>query len=249
MVSRKDATTVSLEEKREKSDNLTLAVSGITKSFGNNKVLRGVSFTAKSGDIIGLVGKSGCGKSTLLKILVGWHPADTGTVLMNGENITKDPLQLRRVVGYTTQDNSFYAKQTALENMRYYAGLYGVKDMERLDKLLKAVGLWDPRNTLSERISGGMKRRLDFAISLVHEPKLLILDEPTAGLDPLLIEQFWGVVKKLGKDRIVIMSSHIISEIERYCGRALILKDGAVAMELSGKKLKGLEKEFRRAVA
>lgn len=230
---------------------ISLSIEDVRKSFRRNPVLRGLSLSAKSPDIIGLVGKSGCGKSTLLKILVGYEKPDSGKILLNGKNISKDKMLLRRLVGYTTQENSFYEKLTVVENMRYYSKLYGLgrhEARQRIQELLERVKLAPHRKTLAGNISGGMKRRLDFAISLIHSPDILILDEPTAGLDPLLIDQFWGVVREVvsKENKIVIMSSHILPEIEKYCTKAAIMDEGVIARVLNRAQMKGLEDKFRK---
>jgi ABC-2 type transport system ATP-binding protein len=228
---------------------LSLKIDNLRKSFKNRSVLKDISFEASGSEIIGLVGKSGCGKSTLLKILVGYYKSDGGSILVNGKKV-KNVLELRNLVGYTTQENSFYEKLSVLENMRYYANLYDISGKEReqrIKRLLEDVGLLDSRDVLAEDISGGMKRRLDFAISLLHNPPVLILDEPTTGLDPLLVDQFWKVVNGvvLKHDKIVIVSSHMLSEIENYCSKALLIDKGKIVKVLEKKSLKDLESKFR----
>ena len=138
---------------------LSLKIDNLRKSFKNRSVLKDISFEASGSEIIGLVGKSGCGKSTLLKILVGYYKSDGGSILVNGKKV-KNVLELRNLVGYTTQENSFYEKLSVLENMRYYANLYDISGKEReqrIKRLLEDVGLLDSRDVLAEDISGGMK--------------------------------------------------------------------------------------------
>ncbi|MCX8147564.1 MAG: ABC transporter ATP-binding protein [Candidatus Woesearchaeota archaeon] len=229
---------------------MTLYIEGVSKSFKKRQILKDITLDAHSGEIIGLVGKSGCGKSTLLKIIVGYYKPDSGRILLNGKNISENIMDLRRKVGYTTQENSFYEKLSIIENMKYYSNLYNLPlkgRNKRIESLLDRVGLLEHKNLLASKISGGMKRRLDFAISLLHNPPILILDEPTAGLDPLLVDQFWKIVKDVVKEegKIVIMTSHILSEIEKYCTRAVVIDEGVIISEFSGEGIKGLEKKFR----
>ncbi len=218
-----------------------IEVNDLKKSFGDKHVLRGITFSLEKGDIIGLIGMSGCGKSTLLKILVGYYKADSGEIKLDGK-IVKD---IKRAVGYTTQENSFYDKLSVYENMAYYGNLYGFKPEDKklhIHEILESVGLWDAKDKLAEDLSGGMKRRLDFALSLVHDPELIILDEPTTGLDPLLIEQFWGIVQKIvkTKGKTVIVTSHILHEVEENCNKVAVMHQGKIAqvIDQSKKKIK-----------
>ncbi|MBU1199543.1 MAG: ABC transporter ATP-binding protein [Nanoarchaeota archaeon] len=232
---------------------VTLKVCSIGKTFRKKPVLIDISFEANASDIIGVIGESGCGKSTLLKILVGYYKPDTGNVFLNNKNVSKDVMNLRKTVGYTSQENAFYEKLLVIENMNYYANLYRIPfaDKEkRINDLLEAVALSKQKHVLAENLSGGMKRRLDFAISLIHNPSVLVLDEPTTGLDPLLVSQFWKIVKDVASqnNKIVIVSSHILPEIEKHCTKVVIIKDGIVKAILDRKEIKGLEKKFRRLV-
>lgn len=230
-----------------------LTVKNIKKTFSGKAILKNISLNAKELDIIGLIGKSGCGKSTFLKILVGYHKADSGSIELNGTDISKNSLMLKKIVGYTTQENSFYEKLSVIENMRYYSNIYDVplKIREsRIRELLTDVGLYEHKEKLAENISGGMKRRLDFAISLVHDPKVLILDEPTVGLDPLLIDQFWHIVQKVVKKdkKIAIISSHILPELENNCTKAIFMNNGEIVKELERKDITNLDKKFREYI-
>lgn len=227
-----------------------LKISKVVKSYGHKIILNDITLEAKSGDIVGLIGKSGCGKSTLLKILVGHHSKTSGDIYYEGRLIdNKD--ELKKLVGYTTQENSFYEKLSLIENMRYYARLYNVANAsERIVKLLTYVGLIEHKNKLAENISGGMKRRLDFAISLIHKPSILVLDEPTTGLDPILIEQFWDIIKRYvsENDSIVIVSSHILFEVEKYCNKVAIMNNGKVVKFLTKSEIHDLSKTFKEYV-
>lgn len=230
-----------------------LSVKNIKKSFSGKTILKDISLSAKELEIIGLIGKSGCGKSTFLKILVGYHKADSGSIEFNGKDVSRNPMILKKIVGYTTQENSFYEKLSVIENMRYYSNIYDVqKDVResRIKELLTDVGLYEHRDKMAENISGGMKRRLDFAISLVHDPKILILDEPTTGLDPLLIDQFWNIVQKVVKKgkKIAIISSHILPELEKNCTKAIFMNNGEIVKELEKKEITDLDRRFREYI-
>ncbi len=230
-----------------------LRLSGISKSFGRKKVLDNLSLDINEGELLGIIGKSGCGKSTLIKILVGYHKAESGRIILNGKEVSKNYREVRRLVGYTTQENSFYEKLSIEENMRYYANLYDLNKMQakaRISRLLKEVKLDAHKETLAGDISGGMKRRLDFAISLLHEPKLVILDEPTTGLDPILVDNFWEIIRATAKEQkiTVLISSHLLNEIKQHCDRAAVMSDGRIKAVLDMKRTADLEKEFRRVV-
>ena len=215
-----------------------IRLQNISKSFASTPVLKDISLEIVPGEILALLGRSGCGKSTLIKILVGYHAPSSGKVFFKEQDITKNFTQVREQVGYVTQDNSFYEKLTVLENMYYYGNLYTVptKELkERTQNLLKAIKLEHAQNTLAGDISGGMKRRLDFAISLLHDPTIVVLDEPTTGLDPLLVEEFWKIVTTIVKERhiAVLVSSHLLTEVEQHCSKAAFLKQGHITKLLT----------------
>ncbi|MBU0536556.1 MAG: ABC transporter ATP-binding protein [Nanoarchaeota archaeon] len=212
-----------------------LSLNGITKSFGKRKVLDNLFLDLYPKEIVGLIGRSGCGKSTLIKVLVGYYTPDHGQIIYIKKNITKKFSRVKDIVGYTTQENSFYEKLTVYENMAYYANLYNItgKDKKvRIKELLEVVKLHGARNVLAGDISGGMKRRLDFAISLLHRPKLVILDEPTTGLDPVLVDNFWKIVTDIVQKQniTVLVSSHLLSEVKDNCARAAVLHQGKIHM-------------------
>ena len=160
------------------------------------------------------------------------------------------PKYLRKITGLTTQENSFYEKLTIMENMKYYANLYNVNKKnlrEHLENILDSVDLLKNKNTRAERLSGGMKRRLDFALSIIHDPELLILDEPTTGLNPILVEQFWNVINKAKEKKTIIVISHIFSELKNNCNRLCILNQGKVKI-INITKGTDLHKEFLQVV-
>lgn len=203
-----------------------LSVNNIKKQFGDKKIINDLSLELKKGQITALIGRSGCGKSTLIKILVGFYSKDSGNIKFEGEEITST----KGIVGYTTQENSFYEKLSLSENMEYYANLYNVIDKSIINSLLKAVKLNEAKDNLAGNISGGMKRRLDFALSLIHKPKFVILDEPTTGLDPVLVEEFWKIVTDIVKEQniAVLVTTHILDEVKNHCDYYAIMHKGKI---------------------
>jgi ABC-2 type transport system ATP-binding protein len=228
-----------------------ISINKISKKFGEKIVFENLSLDIYEGEILGLIGRSGCGKSTLIKILVGYYVPDSGSLLFKQKDIASNFEEVKEIVGYTTQENSFYDMLTIYENMKYYANLYNIplrKRRERINGLLKAVNLYSSRDTITKDISGGMKRRLDFAISLLHNPKLVILDEPTTGLDPILVENFWKIVTSIAKRRkiAVLVSSHLLSEVEDYCTKAAVMADKKIKKIIKITNRTDLQKEFKK---
>lgn len=229
--------------------NHVIEFKNICKTFGKKEILKNFNLNIYEGEIIGIIGKSGSGKSTLLNILMGVYIPNSGEILFKGEKINHN--KLKKIIGLTTQENSFYYKLSVYENMKYYANLYDIKKenlKEYILKILRDVELENSINVIAEKLSGGMKRRLDFGISLLHEPEILILDEPTTGLDPLLVKQFWKIVKKISeKGKTIIVVSHIFSEIIENCNRVCLLSKGKYKTLNVNKKI-DLLKEFEEFV-
>src|SRR3989338_1609256 len=206
----------------------------IKKMFKNHAVLDNLEFSVNKGDILGLIGKSGEGKTTFLRVLIGFYKIDAGIIMFEENDITKKTQQILKHVGFCTQDNSFYPELTIEENMRYYGRLYGIKRKvlkERIEELLKLVNLYERKDKFGSDISGGMKRRLDFAIALLHNPAILILDEPTAGLDHVMTKEIWNLIEKINQQgTTVIVSSHELDNLERKCNKIAVLNKGKIAV-------------------
>jgi ABC-2 type transport system ATP-binding protein len=207
---------------------------GVSKRFGKKKVLEDINLKIDEGEIFAIIGRSGSGKSTLMRIFLGIYRPDAGRVLFEGRDITRNPRQLRTLVGLTTQENSFYDKLSVYENLVYYGNLYSIglgrrALRQRIHEILKSVELDNDLKTLAGNLSGGMKRRLDFAISLIHDPKILVLDEPTTGLDPILVKQFWRIIRAVAeRGKTILVISHVFPEIVENCDRACILHKGRI---------------------
>ncbi len=219
-----------------------IAFQTITKRFGDKVVIRDLTLPIHKNEIFGVIGKSGAGKSTLLKMLIGFYSVDQGTILYRGKNITNNSAYMKKLVGYCTQENSFYPELTIHENIEYYGRLYGLskKDLlAREEEVLSLVGLSLSKHAVATTLSGGMKRRLDFGISLLHQPSLLILDEPTTGLDPITEKQIWELIKKLSKEGIsIIVISHMLDYVALYCDTVGFLSKGQIVLTSSPHALK-----------
>ncbi len=218
------------------SDNVILKANKVTKAFGKKLVLENLNIDVFSGEIFGIIGMSGSGKTTLLNTLVGFYLPEEGDVLYktNGDygSIFERNKEIKSVLGFAPQHPSFYPKLTVFENLDHYGALYGLpKDIRisNINYLLKLTGLEDSRDKLAQYLSGGMQKRLGIACALVHKPKILFLDEPTADLDPVLRRQTWHLIKKINdQGTTVVMASHFLTELENLCSRIAVLDSGLI---------------------
>ncbi|MBS3167094.1 ABC transporter ATP-binding protein [Candidatus Woesearchaeota archaeon] len=201
----------------------------ISKSFGKLDVLKNVKLAVSQDEIFGIIGESGSGKTTLLNIIVGFMDSDSGKVLFESKPMSKP---IKNIIGFATQENCVYNKLTVQENLNYFGKLYSLTDKqikENSESILKLVELYDYKNMLAEHLSGGMQRRLNIACALIHNPKILILDEPTEDLDPILREEIIMLIKKINSQKTtVIMTSHLLDEAERICDTIAVLHNGIV---------------------
>ncbi|MBU0979834.1 MAG: ABC transporter ATP-binding protein [Nanoarchaeota archaeon] len=218
-----------------------ISLKGIKKSLGRKQILNGISFDINKGDFWGIIGPSGSGKTTLLRVLIGFYKPDAGSIT------TQDDFDAKEI-GYATQENSFYFDLTVMENFHYFGSMQGIPRREvtqRAQHLLKLVGLEGTEKLLAEKLSGGMKRRLDLAISLITDPSVLILDEITTGLDPSLKEHIMGIIRHINKEGVtVIYATHQLEEVERYCNRLVLLHNGYVLESTTPGRLKKQIKDF-----
>lgn len=231
-----------------------LVVREVHKTFGQKQVLKNVSIEIFPGEIFGIIGVSGVGKTTLLELLIGFLKSDKGQVLfrsgealgLTGASTYRSVLEERRkfksIFGFAAQTPSFYGDLTVEENLRYFGSLYGLSKRtieENINTLLPLVGLSENRQAFAKQLSGGMQKRLDIACALIHNPKILFLDEPTADLDILLRKQMWDLVRDINKKgTTVIISSHFLDEIETLCTRIALLHQQGVLWQGSVKELK-----------
>jgi len=211
---------------------LAIDVHGLSKSFGARKVVQGLDLRVARGQICGFLGANGSGKTTTLRMLCGLLTPDAGEGMCLGMDVVRDAARIRRRVGYMTQRFSFYEDLTVQENLDFVARLYELTDRSaRIDAVLVRAGLADRRTQLAGELSGGWKQRLALAACVLHEPELLLLDEPTAGVDPKARREFWDLIHVLATEGItVLVSTHYMDEAER-CHRIVYLSGGKLVVE------------------
>ncbi len=206
-----------------------LKIENITKSYGKNTALKEVDLEITNG-LFGLLGQNGAGKTTLMRILATVVKPDHGKIYYEDIEWAKNPDQVRRIIGYLPQEFGVFSNVTAVECLRYIANLKGMQHKGRINEeiegILEAVNLLHVKNQRVGGFSGGMKRRLGIAQALLNDPKILIIDEPTVGLDPEERIRFRNFLRQLGKNRIVLLSTHIVEDIEALCHRVAVLKNG-----------------------
>jgi ABC-2 type transport system ATP-binding protein len=210
-----------------------IEVSSLSKRFGEKIVLDNISFSIEKGAVFGIIGKSGCGKTTLLNMLIGFLQPNLGEIKIEGKTYSKHSMHLREKIGFAAQEASFYKKLSVQENIKYFGRLHGLNKEEinrRTEILLKEFGLVDAVNVMGGQLSIGMQKRLDIACALINDPEVLILDEPTANLDPMLRKNILDLIKKINLDgTTIIISSHLLDDIKTLCDNVLVIKDKRIA--------------------
>ena len=213
-----------------------ITVKNITKYFGSFQALKDVSFEINKGEIVGFLGQNGAGKTTLMRILTSYLPASSGTVMIGGDDIAKNSLTIRQKIGYLPETPPLYMDMTVKDYLKFAAEIKDIPVKQRrrqLDKVLEECQIEDVKGKIIATLSKGYKQRVGIAQAIIHEPKLLILDEPTSGLDPIQNLQVRKLIKNLKDQRTVILSTHILSEIEQIAQRVLIIKSGQVIVDES----------------
>ena len=208
-----------------------IEVKNVTKRYGSTIAVDDISFEVKDGEVVGFLGPNGAGKSTTMNMITGFIEPTTGQIIVNGNDISKRPRKAKKEIGYMPENVPLYYELTAKEFVSYMAELKLVKRSERkqeVEKVLKETGLEDVRNKLIRNLSRGYKQRVSMAGALVGNPDVIILDEPTVGLDPKQITEIRSLIKELGKNHTVILSTHILSEVSQICERVIIINKGKI---------------------
>lgn len=216
--------------------DFVVEVAGVRKSFGPIQALRGVDLQVQAGETYGLLGPNGSGKTTLIRAIAGLLRSESGDIQVLGTRMPSR--EILSQVGYMTQASALYLDLTVQENLEFFATIYGVHSKERVSEVLGLVELTDRASSLAGTLSGGMRQRLSLACALVHKPSLLLLDEPTVGIDPQLRASFWNHFRQLNQDGVtILLSSHVMDEAER-CDRLGMMMDGLLIAEGTPAELK-----------
>lgn len=208
-----------------------IEVKNVTKKYGKFVAVDNISFEIKEGEIVGLLGPNGAGKSTTMNMLTGFIEQTSGEIIIDGYDMLKKPKKAKKEIGYMPEGVPLYADLTVKEFVKYMAEIKGIDKKERkekVEKIIEQTGLKDVENKLTRNLSRGYKQRVSMAGALVGEPKILILDEPTVGLDPKQITEIRKLIKELGKTHTVILSSHILSEVSQICNKVIIINKGKI---------------------
>jgi ABC-2 type transport system ATP-binding protein len=221
-------------------------LSSVTKTFGEKKAVEKISFKAKKGEIIGFLGPNGAGKTTTMRLILGYLKPTQGEILVDNHNPIEDRVAVVKKVGYLAENNPLYPEMKVREYLQFIAS---VKKDDNWEKIAEAVGLAEVLGKKIEELSRGYKQRVGLAAALLGDPKILILDEPTSGLDPLEQEKMRVLIKKLGKEKTIIFSTHILSEVEDVASRLIIINQGKIVYDGVKPKGKGaVEKLFKKVV-
>lgn len=215
-----------------------IQVEGLTKEYGMRRAIDGLTFDARQGEILGFLGPNGAGKTTTMRILTGYMPPTDGKARVAGYDVVDQSLEVRKRVGYVPETVPLYPDMTVFDYLKFMADLRRTPNVEeRVDELLERLGLIDRADSFIANLSKGMRQRVGLAQAMVHSPEVLILDEPTIGLDPAQIIEVRNLIKDLGRDHTVLLSTHILSEAQQVCNRVLIINKGRIVAEDTPERL------------
>ena len=223
---------------------MSIQVTSVCKTYNIQKALNEVSFSADKGQVIGFLGPNGAGKSTLMKILTGFIKPDTGTVFVDEIDVLQNPLKAQKSIGYLPEHNPLYSDMYVREYLQFQASIFKVAKSE-IEGCIEKVGLTLEAHKKINQLSKGYQQRVGLAAAILHNPTVLILDEPTTGLDPNQLVEIRALIKELGKEKTVLFSTHIMQEVEAICDRVIIIKKGTVLID---KTLAELQKNHQQII-
>ena len=220
---------------------MDIRVENLTKSYGLQKAVDSLSFEVKTGEILGFLGPNGAGKTTTMKIITCYLTSDSGDVKVGGTSVMEAPEEVKRHIGYLPENNPLYYEMPVIDYLRFVAQLQGVTKENvnsRIIEMINTCGLKGEQHKKIRELSKGYKQRVGLAQALIHDPEVLILDEPTTGLDPNQIIEIRELIKKIGKEKTVILSSHILAEVEATCDRIMIINKGKIVADGTSEQLR-----------
>ncbi|TXD51379.1 MULTISPECIES: gliding motility-associated ABC transporter ATP-binding subunit GldA [unclassified Polaribacter] len=223
---------------------MSIKVSAVSKIYNTQKVLSNISFSADKGQIIGFLGPNGAGKSTMMKILTGFIKPNEGEVFVDEIDVLQNTIEAKRIIGYLPEHNPLYKDMYVREYLQFQASIYKV-DKSQIENCIKKVGLKAEAHKKIHQLSKGYQQRVGLAAAILHNPTVLILDEPTTGLDPNQLVEIRELIKELGKEKTVLFSTHIMQEVEAVCDRVIIIKKGEILVD---KKLSELQNKQQQII-
>ena len=215
-----------------------IEVSHVSRNFGTFRAVNDISFSIPTGQIVGLLGPNGAGKTTTMRMITGFLAPSDGQILIDGINVLENPVEAKKKIGYMPESAPLYGDMIVEDYLKYVAEMYGEDPEERVVTLCDECGLKEIMSKNISELSRGNRQRVSLAHALMHNPEILILDEPTSGLDPNQVEDVRTIIREIGKTRTVIVSTHILSEVETLCSRAIIISDGKLVADSSIEELK-----------
>lgn len=219
---------------------MSISVRNVTKLYGAQKALDDVSFEIGGGEVVGFLGPNGAGKSTMMKVLTCYIPQSAGEASVCGYNVREQSMEVRRNVGYLPEHNPLYTDMFVREYLGFVAGIFKLRNKDaRVKEMIGMVGLEREQHKKIGQLSRGYRQRVGLAQAMIHNPKVLILDEPTSGLDPNQLEEIRGLIKQLGREKTVMLSTHIMQEVEAICSRVIIIDRGRIVADDSASHLRG----------
>jgi ABC-2 type transport system ATP-binding protein len=211
---------------------MSIVLQGLTKLYGEQRAIEDVSFSIGTGEIVGFLGPNGAGKSTTMKIICGYVPATSGTACVLDMDVAKDPIKVKKRIGYLPELNPLYTDMYVTEYLRFNAEIHKLKNpKEEIERVIAATGLTLERKKKIGQLSKGYKQRVGLAQALINDPDVLILDEPTSGLDPNQMSEIRQLILALGKNKTILLSSHIMQEVEAMCSRVIIINKGKIVAD------------------
>lgn len=217
---------------------MSIEVRDVFKYYGEQAAVKGISFSVKSGEIVGFLGPNGAGKSTTMKMITGFIPATSGEILVSGMPVGTDQLNPKQKIGYLPENNPLYLDMYVREYLDFVAGIYKLSNRsERVDLMIDTLGLEIEQNKKIGALSKGYRQRVGLAQAMIHDPEVLILDEPTSGLDPNQLVEIRELIKSIGKEKTLMLSTHIMQEAEAICDRVVILSKGEIVADTPTQRL------------